>query len=48
MCAPISATVGGGVITTSFATTVLFNQILAIIGILGAIGYRVVKIVKSL
>ncbi len=48
MCAPVSATVGGSVTAMSFATTMLINQILAIVGILTVVGYKVVKTVKSL
>jgi hypothetical protein len=47
MCAPISATVGG-VTSTSFATTLLINQILAVATLISVLGYKLVRIVKSL
>ncbi|GEM_PF-1759953 len=48
MCAPVSATIGGGVSSLSFATSMLLNQILAIATILAFVGYRVARIAKSL
>ncbi len=45
MCAPISTTVSS-VTSSSFATAMLTNQILAITTILSVIGYKLAKILK--
>ncbi|WP_457549349.1 hypothetical protein [Archaeoglobus sp.] len=47
MCAPISTTVGS-LTSTSFATTLLFNQVLAVATLISIFGYKLVRIVKSL
>ncbi len=48
MCAPISATVGGVTSTSSFATALLINQILAVATLISVLGYKLVRIVKAL
>ncbi len=47
MCAPVSATIASSVTSTSFAASLLMNQILAAVMILSIVGYKVVKIVRS-
>ena len=47
MCAPISATIGGSITSASFATAMLFNQILAIATIVSLFGYKIVRFIKS-
>ncbi len=48
MCAPISATIANSVASASFATSLLINQVLAVITILSIVGYKVFRIVKSI
>ena len=46
MCAPISATIGGSITSASFATAMLFNQILAIATIVSLFGYKILRFIK--
>lgn len=48
MCAPVSATIVNGATSTTFATSLLINQVLAALTILSVVGYKALKVIKSI